>query len=432
MLNKIIISLFIFIVGSCELIAFVTPRELTTPSGIKFWFVKTSNTPVISMEFIMGIGNVADPDHKLGLTSISVGMLLQGSGPYNKEDFDDILTEQSIGIVFSQSADYISGSMRTLKANRKKALEMLNLALYQPRLELKNLSRLKSLAITDILDLEKSPGYISEVKLHCNLYPGHPYGKDPTKIRDMIASITIDDVKDFLKDSIGRDHLRVSLVGDISDEEATAIVDEAFAKMPKSRKQRSIPDIIPQCKGRVSKISLPIPQSLILFAQPGLKLEDPDFIKFSVVLYTLGSSQTSRLNEEIREKRGLAYTASAFNMHKEYTGAVYGSLGTKNKTVDEAIKLVKEEFSKIRNQGLTSQELEDAKKYLIGSFPLRFTNSEDIASEMLALQISGWGLEYLTKRKGIIESLTLEDVNKIAAKYINEKVIEFVVVGGNE
>jgi zinc protease len=176
-----------------------------------------------------------------------------------------------------------------------------------------------------------------------------------------------------------------------------------------------------------------VPQSAIVFAQNGLKRIDPDFYKAYVLNHILGGGGfTSRLYNEIREKRGLAYSIGSYLNPSRHAGLLQGYGGTANKRVGETLKVLKKEWRLMANNGVEAKTLSDAKTYLIGSYPLRFTSSGNIAAILVSMQLEDLGIDFLDQRNSIISSISLEDVNTTAKKLLDPDNLVIVVVGTPE
>jgi len=229
---------------------------------------------------------------------------------------------------------------------------------------------------------------------------------------------------------LARSNLIIGVVGDIRADELGKLIDKAFAGLPKAASTAAVKDVVPFTDGKVTVIKKQFPQSSIAFAQRGLMRNDPDFYTLYVLNYILGRGGfTSRLYLEVREKRGLAYSVSTGLYPLDHTALIWGSSGTANKRAAETLKVVRAEWARLAQKGVTPKELQDAKTYLTGSFPLRFTSSGRIASILLSMQFNNLGLDYLDKRNGLIEKVTLKEVNALARRLLDPKKLSIVVVG---
>jgi zinc protease len=182
--------------------------------------------------------------------------------------------------------------------------------------------------------------------------------------------------------------------------------------------------------GTLKVVEKPIPQSQVIFGSMGLARSDPDWYAAYVLNYVLGGGGfTSRLTEEVREKRGLAYSVYSYLYPMDYTAIYMGGVGTQNTRVAEALAVIKAEIARTRDNGLTAEELANAKTYLNGSFPLRLTASGRIARLLLAIQRENLGIDYMDRRAGLINAVTLEDIARVAKRLLQPDNLLVVVVG---
>jgi zinc protease len=185
--------------------------------------------------------------------------------------------------------------------------------------------------------------------------------------------------------------------------------------------------------GGVTVVDYPSPQSVILFGQEGLRLDDPDFFAAFILNEVLGGERFSaRLMTELREKRGLTYGVSSFLAPMDFAQAYMGQMGTANATVAESIALIRQEWQRLATEGITAEELAATKTYMTGSYPLRFDGNSEIADILVGLQMDGLPIDYPATRNARVEAVTLDDVKRVAARLFQPDKLHFVVVGQPE
>ena len=234
----------------------------------------------------------------------------------------------------------------------------------------------------------------------------------------------------FVQERLALDTLAIGVVGDITAKELAPLLDKTFGALPAKAAPWKVEDVAPKVAGRTIVIEKPLKQSNILFADRGLMRKDPDFYAAYVMNHILGGGGfTSRLYTEVREKRGLAYSVYTY-LHPMDRSAIYaGGAGTANARVAETLKVVRDEWDKLAKDGVTEAELTAAKQYLTGSFPLRFTATERIASILVGMQTEDLGIDYLDKRNSYIEAVSLNDIRRVARKLLHPDDLTVVVVG---
>lgn len=435
MISLKLLALFIilgFYQIATPVLAGIQIQAIESPCGLKAWFVADKATPVISLSFLFKTGSTADPEGKEGVADLTATMLMQGAGDLDTQAFSGKLQDLAIGMGYSVSVDTFSGSLTTLKENRKEAALLLNLTLTKPRLDPQALVRVKNEQLTYLANIAQDPSRLANTKIVKSLYPHHPYSRDAGGTVEAIPLITGGDIKNYIQNYLTQDTLVIGITGDLTAQEAGDYIDKVFKGVPLKGKTVKVPDIKARPITQTIVIPQDIPQSTILFAQEGITLEDPDLLKVSIFMHILGASNTSRLNEEIREKRGFAYSASAGLLSLKHSGLVIGNLGTSNAQVKECLALAKAEWGRMRDQGVTLKELNNAKSYLIGSFPLRFTNSSAISDALVNFQYAGKNADYINERTSLIQKITLKEINEVAKRLLKPDSLLFVVVGKPE
>ena len=229
---------------------------------------------------------------------------------------------------------------------------------------------------------------------------------------------------------LARDNLYLAVVGDITPAQLAPLLDETFGALPEKSDPDEVADAVPQVHGGVEVVRRPMPQSVVIFGQRGIKRDDRDWYAAYVMNHVLGGGGfTSRLTEEVREKRGLAYSVASWLNPLDHAAVYVGSVGTQNARVAESIALIRQQWQRMRDEGVTEAELDDAKTYLTGSFPLSMDNTGAIAGLLIAVQRFHLGIDYINKRNGFIENVTREDIARVAKRLLDPSALTFVVVG---
>ena len=231
---------------------------------------------------------------------------------------------------------------------------------------------------------------------------------------------------------MARDRVVISAVGDISAAELGPLLDGLLGELPETG--APMPEhVTPRLDGRVKVVEYDSPQSVVMFAGPGLKMDDPDFFAAYVLNQILGAGGfSSRLMDELREKRGLTYGVYTYLVPKDYAELWMGSFSASNEKVPEAIALVKSEWAKAATGAVTEAELRDAKTYLTGAYPLRFDGNGQIASILIGMQMSGLPIDYIESRNAKVEAVSAEDVARVAKRLLSPESLTFTVVGKPE
>jgi zinc protease len=270
---------------------------------------------------------------------------------------------------------------------------------------------------------EQDPDSVGSKALVQALFPNHPYGRPVEGTLDSLAAITTDDLRTYHADNIARDNLKVAVVGAIDPESLGRMLDRVFGALPAKAKLVTVPDVVPITSARID-IAMNIPQTVLSFAAKGLKRDDPDFIPATVASLILGGGGfSSRLYEEVREKRGLAYSVGLGLQPLQHAGLVVGGTQTRAAEADNVTALIQKEISRFATDGVTDDELAKAKSYLIGSYALRFTTSTRIADQLLAIQLDNLGIDYIDRRNGLIGAVTMEDIRRVSKRLFDQDMI---------
>ena len=231
--------------------------------------------------------------------------------------------------------------------------------------------------------------------------------------------------------ALTRDRIVVGAVGDITPEELADLLDTVFAELPVSSSEY-VPYTNMEADGGIDIIDFPSPQSVAIFGHEGIMRDDPDYTAAYVMNHILGTGFTSRLNQEIREKRGLTYGVGSFLSPYDRAALYMGSISSSNGNIAEALELIREEWAKMANAGVTDEELDAAQKYLTGSYPLRFDSNGAIASILAGLQFANLPIDYVTTRNDAVNAITVDDINRVATRLLQPQNLRFVIVGQPE
>jgi zinc protease len=399
--------------------------------GIEAWLVEDHSNPIIALGFAFSSGGAAyDPADKPGVARMVSALLDEGAGDLDSQAYQRKLEDLAIRLRFDASLDTFSGSMETLTANRHEAFNLVRLALTQPRFDAEPVERLRSQLQASLREQAEDPDAEAGRKMWALLFPNHPYGRPVDGTLESTARIDRSDLTRFAERRLARDGMAIGVVGDITAAELAPMLRATFGSLPARAPQETIAAVVPNATGGVVVTSMNVPQSAVVFAQPGLKRDDPQFYALTVLNQILGGQGlTSRLFEEVRERRGLVYSIYTGLVPLDHSALIIGGAGTRNDRVAEMLDLVRAEWHRLESSGVTPAELVDAKTYLIGSYPLRFAGSGRLAGLLVAVQLDKLGIDYIDRRPGLIEAVTLQDVNALAREVLDSSKLSFVIVG---
>ncbi|MDH5188952.1 MAG: insulinase family protein [Rhodospirillaceae bacterium] len=428
--NFIAILSFIFVIGGFTSANAVEVKEVKSKSGITAWLIEDHTNPVISLHFTFKGGAAMDPIAKEGLANMVSGLLDEGAGDLDSQSFQARLEDDAIALHFNAAKDSFSGTLKTLSQNLESATELLNLSLSKPRFDVEPIERIRAQILASIRNDMSKPGTKAFDALFAKMFAGHGYGRRTDGTAESVARIKRQDLIDLHKNMLARKNLVVGAAGDITPQELAKFLDAAFGQLRETPNITTVLETKPKESGDIKIIEMDVPQSVIVFAGAGVKRDDPDYYAALVMNHILGGGGfTSRLYDEVREKRGLAYSISSNIYSFDHSSVIVGQAGTENSRVGETVKIIKDEWSKMSVNGATAAEVKDAKTYISGAFPLRFTSSDAIAGILVGMQVDNLGLDYLDKRKSYIGAVSVSDVQKAAKRILRPELLDVFIVG---
>ena len=408
----------------------VTIDRVVSPGGIEAWLVQDPTLPVVSLEAAFRGGAATDPADKPGLANMTASLLDEGAGPLDSQAFQRRLEDLATGVQFTASQDNFSAGIRTLKGNLVDALGLLRLSLTEPRFDEAPVARIRSELAVALARKAQSPNSIADRMWRTNALDHHPYARQSDGTPEGIQRIAVDDMRGFVRQRLARDVLTIGVVGDVTPTELGPLLDATFGALPPKAEGADVPDAKVENGGAVLLTRMPIPQTVVEFGQAGIKRNDPDWYAALVVNHVLGGSTfTSRLSVEVREKRGLAYSVYAYLAPYQHLGLILGGVATENARVAQSIEIIRAEWRRMRDEGPTEDELRNAKTYLTGSFPLQFDSTGRIAATLVDIQQEKLGIDYLDKRNSYIEAVTLADAKRVAKRLLDPDALTFSIVG---
>jgi len=414
--------------------AAVTIERVVSPGGIEAWLVEDHGQKVISLDYSFHTGAANDPADKAGLSQFVGSTLDEGAGELDSEAFQGKLEDLSSSITFQPGQDFFEGELRTVSPHRDEVFDLLRLALTQPRFDEPAVARVRDQIAKAIAARTEQPSALAAKVWWRQNFPDHPYGRPVLGTSQTLAGLTIDDLKAYVHTRLGRDRLKVAVVGDVTPDELKELLDKTFGGLPATSTEPVVAgDAVPAAAGALLLVKRPVPQSVVLFGQAGLPIGDKDYYTLLVLNNVLGGGTFStRLEHAVRETKGLAYSIGTGLSNYDHAALVFGQAGTQNAKVGETIAIVRQEWARFAADGPSEQELKDAKTYLEGAYALGLDSTLSIAERLLFFQTHGLPIDYFERRKGLIEKVTLADARRVAKTLFDPAKLSVVVVGDPE
>jgi zinc protease len=403
-------------------------QKVTSEGGITAWLVEEHSIPIVSIDILFRGGASIEPADKHGATNLMSGLLEEGSGQYDATEFLEASEALAARFSFDTSRDLVSVSATVLKENLNPSMELLRIALTEPRFDEVAFERVREQVNSVIRRAETNPRSMGGSRFRTLAFGDHPYARNLEGTLESIGALTPQDMREAHQTALTHDKMVIGVVGDITTEELARLLDTVFAALPDSSSE-IVPLTSIQTDGGVDIIDHPSPQSVVIFGQAGIMRDDPDYIVAYIMNHILGTGFTSRLNQEIREKRGLTYGVASFLTPYDRAALYMGSISSSNENIAEAIGLIQDEWARMANEGVTQEELESAQKYLTGSYPLRFDSNGAIASILAGLQFANLPIDYVVTRNEDVNAITVEDINQAASRLVQPDKLHFVIVG---
>jgi len=432
-LRSLLLVVGLFLASAAHANAFAI-QEVTSPGGIKAWLVEEHAIPLMAMTYSFRGGTELEPAGKEGVSNFLTGMMDEGAGDMLSAEFQKKRDELAFRMSFDAGSDFFEGSFQTLTRNRDAATDLLKLVITSPRFDAEPLERVRQQFLLNVKEKEQDPQSIGWQAWMDEILPGDPYSRPDDGTEATVAAITADDLRAAHRRIFNRNALQIAVVGDITAQELGPLLDKVFGGLPETAPEQSkLPEAKPAMGPRLKIIERDMPQSVIAFGTEGIMRDDPDFIPAFVMSEILGSGGlTSRLSEEIREKRGLTYGVSYELSPMDRLGLYAGSLQTKNQSAGEALAAAREVMKTYAEEGPTQKDLDEAKTYLTGSYALRFSSNAAIANQLLAIQQQDLGIDYVQKRNSLVEAVTLDQVKAQAKRLLHPDRLIVTVVGKPE
>jgi zinc protease len=412
--------------------AFATPQiqHWEAPSGAQVYFVEDHGLPMLDVAVNFPAGSGFDVAGKVGVASLTFGMLDHGAQGLNEDEIASKLADVGADMNGQFDNDRAAMTLRTLSnpAQRDAALDVLARCLQTPLFPEAILTREKARMIADLKEAETQPENIADKAFRKAVFGVHPYGwsAEPADV-DKIQRA---ELENFYHDHYGAAHAVVALMGDVTRAEAETIAQKLTASLPAGGASAEIPAVMIRIKPSEQRIPHPASQSHILIGTPGMARGDEDYFPLYVGNYILGGGGfVSRLMNEVREKRGLAYSVYSYFMPMQQPGAFQIGLQTRKDKADEALSLVRKTLRKFVDQGVTDKELRAAKQHIIGGFPLRIDSNRKILDYLSVIGFYHLPLTYLDDFPVRVEKVTAAQIHDAFKRRIDPDALATVIVG---
>ncbi len=433
MRTKIILAIALLLSGVSTVFATPQIQHWQTSGGARVYFVENHDLPMLDVAVDFTAGSSFDPAEKSGLAGLTQGLLDLGAEGMSEDDIARKLADIGAQLGGRLDADRSGVSLRTLSsaAERDQALDILARVLQHPLFPETVLAREKARVIAGLKEAETKPESIAGKAFGKAVFGEHPYGLSSTV--DSVEKIQRADIEAFHRTYYSAKSAVVAIMGDVTRVEAEAIAQKLTGQLPQGGDVGSIPPVTMRINASEQRTAHPATQSHILIGVPGMARNDPDYFPLYVGNYILGGGGfVSRLMNEVREKRGMAYNVYSYFIPTLQPGEFQVGLQTKKEQADEALKVVRATLREFIAKGPTVKELQAAKQNIIGGFPLRIDSNKKILEYLSVIGFYGLPLTYLDDFTGKVEKVTVAQIHDAFRRRINPDAMATVIVGAPE
>ncbi len=422
-MNKFII-LFMFF--AFPAFANMQIQKIETDIGITALLLENKTNPIVSVRINFSTGSAYDAKNKQGLSDLYAAVLDKGAGDYDAGEFQQQLFENSIDMEFSSSTEDFSISLKTLKSNYQSAFSLLRESLQNPHFPKDEVELAKKQIAASIKINQEQPSNEIFTYFKKAVFGDHPYGYGDNDILHDINGLSVWDLKEYKK-RFAKDNIIIGISGDINEAEVKEIIERTFAFLPQNTPQKKLAPAVYKLLPETEIIHRDSKQSAIMFGLPWVNRKSKEFFTGYILNYILGGSgMDSALMQGLREKQGLTYGISTFLAEYKEISMLMGYAVS---SPINAQKLITQAKDLMANFTISEQQLNQAKSYLIGAFPLTLVSTMTTANLLITIQEYDLGLDYFTKRNEYINNVSVDEINNFAKKILDITNMDFIIIG---
>jgi zinc protease len=435
--SYILVLLTILLIFSFDRIGFTAEsigKRIVLENGMVLLLSEKHDIPMVTVNMAIKAGSTAEPEDKPGLASITASLLMQGTSKRSASRISSEIDFVGGSLSTAGGNDFASAGLRVLKKDLRTGLDLLSDVLMNPVFDQKEIDRKVKEILAEIQRQKDEPGIVANNAFAETVYGKQAYGRTNDDVAAYLPKLTRQDIFNFYTARYSPNNIIVAVVGDVNENEIVSLLQEYFKGWKLSDQPMPSAVAPPVIEKTVTRtINKNITQANIEIGNIGISRENPDFYAVVIMNYILGGGGfSSRLMDNIRDNKGLAYDVhSTFSARKE-PGAFEVSIQTKNESANEVIAETVKEIRRMQTELVSEKELADAKSYLTGSFPLRMDTYEKIAGMLTSIEIYSLGLDYPQQYHALINAVTREDVQRVAKKYLHPDNLVIVVVANLE
>lgn len=404
----------------------------TTENGGRVYYASAPELPMVDIQVVFDAGAAQDKDLP-GIALLANSMLSEGAGDLTAEQisagFDDV------GAQFGSNSerDMASLSLRSLTEDTalKTALELMTTVLAKPTFPQDAFERLQKQMLIGLQGEKQSPSAIARRAFYKNIYGEHPYASMPAGDAELVPHLTVKSIQKFYRQYYVARNATIVIVGAVTKEQAQQIAEQLMSGLAAGEMANPKPQVTSLTESQEVIIEHPSSQTHILMGQPGTSRDDKDYFALYVGNHIFGGSGlVSLLSNEIREKRGLSYSAYSYFRPMHEKGPYQLGLQTRNDQAQEALKVMKDTLAAFIIMGPTEEQLKAAKQNITGGFALRLDSNSKIAGYLAMIGFYGLPLDYLNTFKTKVNNVTAAQIKDAFSRRVHPETMVTVLVGG--
>lgn len=405
-------------------------QHWTTSHGSEVYFVENHALPMMDISVNFPAGSAHDQPETSGTAGVTHHLMALVAGGLDEETLTNRFADIGAVLGGNFDADRAGFKLRTLTSEQASALQAFSFVLHKPDFPEAVLKREQARIVAGLQEAETEPDSIAQKAFMRSVYGMHAYSLDQSGEIDSVQSLTVAQLAQFYQTHYTAKSAVIALIGDLTLTQAKQIAERLSTGLPQGPAVAAVPPVPALKTASVKKLPHPALQAHILLGQPGNKRGDPDFFPLYVGNYILGGGGfVSRLTEEVREKRGLAYSVYSYFLPMAELGPFQIGLQTKKEQAQDALQLVRQTVQQFVDQGVTEAELQAAKDNLIGGFPLRIDSNGKILEYLNLIGFYKLPLDYLDSFNDHVAQVTVQQVNEAFKRRIHPESFATVIVG---
>jgi zinc protease len=406
-------------------------QRVVSPGGITAWLIESHNLPMLTMGLSFKGGSSQDPDDRPGVANFAKWMMNEGAGEIKTQELLEAMSRLGAGLDRSLDADEFAITFTTLTKQRDASFDILRDMLQKPRFDDDSMARGRKSILTDIESGQNDPGSILTWGFMSALFEGHPYARNPLGTTDSVKAITRQDLETYRRSVFARDNMTISVVGDIDAAELATLLDRLLGGLPAHAQLKPMAKVPGSVKGQQKRIAMDLTQTTVRFGYVLDKISpNADMPALNILNHILsGGLLISRLDTEVRVKRGLVYSIGCNVDRWHQAQVVLGVFGANPEQAEQALAITKDEIRKLAEYGPTEEEIEDAKSALKDSFLTPLSSSKALVAYMQYMQQYGYGMDRLDTYAGSIDRVTASDLRRVAKEVFKLDAFTVVAAG---